>query len=141
MGVVGILLGLGLFVVLLWNFAIFALPAFVGFSAGWWALNHGAGIGCVVVGLVAGGAVFLAGRIALTSRSATLRLLVIALFTLPAAYTGYNIVLQLSEIGVPSTIWRHVFAVIGALAVGGTTIMRLPTPVEILPNGVTTPRG
>ena len=130
MGVVGILLGLGLFLVLLWNFAIFALPTFVGFSAGWWALNHGAGIGCVVVGLVAGGAVFLAGRIALMSRSATLRLLVLALFTLPAAYTGYNIVLQLSGAGIPSNIWRQIFAITGGLAVGCTTWVRLTAPME-----------
>jgi len=141
MGIVGILLGLGLFVVLLWNFAIYALPAFVGFSTGWWALNHGAGIGCVVVGLVAGVAVFLAGRVALMSPSGAVRLLVIALFTLPAVYTGYNIVLQLSEVGIQSPIWRHVFAVVGGTIVGCTAFIRLKTPVEVLPNDFTTRCG
>ena len=39
---------------LLWRVAIFALPVFVGFSAGFWALFLGAGIGAGLVGLVAG---------------------------------------------------------------------------------------
>lgn len=128
MALIAVLVGLGLFCVLLWNFAVYAVPAFVGFSAGFWALNHGAGIGCVVVGLVAGVAIFLIGRIALMNSNPAIRWTVIALFALPAAYAGYNIVLQLSEMGIPSPIWRQVCAAIGGLAVGGTTLTRLIEP-------------
>ena len=138
MGVVEILIGFGLFLVLLWNFAIYALPAFVGFSAGWWALNHGASIGCVLVGLVAGVAAFLAGRAALRSGNVILFWLTIALFTLPAGYAGYNIVLQVSEVSVPSLIWQHVFAVAGAVAVAGTTAMRLVAPIKAVTDSATT---
>jgi hypothetical protein len=130
MGIVFLLVGLGLFCVLLWNFAVYAVPAFVAFGVGFWALNHGAGIGCVVVGLVAGVATFVAGRFALMSPNAALRWLVIAIFTLPAAFAGYSMVLELSEMGVPSTIWRHVFAIVGAVAVGATTFARLTAPFD-----------
>jgi hypothetical protein len=125
MGLVGILAGAGLFLVLLWNFAIYVLPAFVGFSTGWWALNHGAGVGCVLVGLVAGIVTFLAGRAALKSGNVPLFWLAISLFTLLAAYAFYNIVLQVSEAGVPSTVWRHIFAVVGATLLAGATFKRL----------------
>lgn len=130
MGIVFLLVGVGLFCVLLWNFAVYTVPAFVGFAVGFWALNHGAGIGCVLVGLVAGVATFIAGRLALMSPNVALRWLVIAIFTLPAAYAGYGMVLELSAMGVPSTIWRHVFAVIGAAAVGATTFARLTAPLD-----------
>lgn len=130
MGIVGILLGLGLLLVLLWNFAVFALPVFVGFSAGWWSLNHGAGIGCIAVGLVAGVAVFVVGHAALMSTNPLLRWLVIALFVIPAAWAGYGIVLELAGTGaVPSQIWRHVFAIAGAIAVAGATATRLIGPI------------
>jgi len=131
MGIVGILVGLGLFFVLLWNFAVYALPAVIGISAGWWSLNHGAGIGCVLVGMVAGVAVFVAGRAALMSTNVILRCLVIALFVVPAAWAGYSIVMQLAGTGViPSPIWRHAFAMVGAIAVAATTVTRLVAPVD-----------
>ncbi|MDE2111779.1 MAG: hypothetical protein KGJ79_11610 [Alphaproteobacteria bacterium] len=126
MGVIAILFGLGLFLVLLWNFAVYALPAYIGFSAGWWALNHGAGIGCIAVGAIAGVAVFLAGRVALASRNGFLRWLVIAVFVIPAAWAGYAMVLDLSASGmVPSSVWRHILAAAGAVAVGATTMAQL----------------
>ncbi|GAA0547509.1 hypothetical protein FHS83_000876 [Rhizomicrobium palustre] len=131
MGIVGILAGLGLFFVLLWNFAIYALPAAIGISAGWWSLNHGAGIGCIAVGMVAGVAVFVAGRAALMSHNLILRWLVIALFVIPATWAGYGIVMELTGTGViPSPIWRHVFAIAGAIVVAGTAAARLMGPVD-----------
>lgn len=126
MGVIAVLFGLGLFLVLLWNFTVYALPAYIGFSAGWWALNHGAGIGCIAVGAIAGVVVFLAGRSALASKNAFLRWLVIAVFVIPAIWAGYAMVLDLSASGiVPSSIWRHILAVAGAIAVSAAAVMRL----------------
>ena len=39
---------------LLWRVAIYALPVFVAFSIGFWALSLGAGLGALFVGLIAG---------------------------------------------------------------------------------------
>jgi len=134
------ILGLGAFCALLYNFAVYALPAFVGFSAGFSAIHSGAGVGSIVVGFAAGLVVLLAGQVAFAkSRSLLLRWLLVCLFAAPAAWAGYSLVLQLSELGVPSTAWRHVFAAIGAVVIGCTAIARLAalqagsTPVRQLP--------
>ena len=47
------------------------------------------------------------------------------LFAAPAAVAGYHATLGLAHIGVPSMAWRQVFAVIGAIAVGGTAFVRM----------------
>jgi hypothetical protein len=87
-----------------------------------------------LVGLAAGVFVFLLGQVVLAwNRSPWLRGLVILVFTAPAAYAGYSMVLQLSELGIPSPIWRHVFAVIGGVAIGCTTIARLASLPEVRP--------
>ncbi|MFZ0694026.1 MAG: hypothetical protein WAN51_07735 [Alphaproteobacteria bacterium] len=78
------------------------------------------------MGFVAGLVVFLAGQVAFAkSRSLFLRWLLVLLFAAPAAWAGYNVVLQLSELGVPSPVWRHVIAVVGAAVIGCTAIARL----------------
>lgn len=131
MGLILIVLGIGALCVLLFNFAVYALPAFVGFSAFFWALHSGAGIGSPVVGLIAGVTVFILGQAALTSHHAWLRLSVVALFVIPAIYAGYSMVLQLAGLGaIPSPLWQQVFAVFGGIAVGGTTLARLAGPME-----------
>jgi hypothetical protein len=123
------ILGFGAFCALLYSFAVYALPAFVGFSVGFWAINSGAGIGSVVVGFGAGLIVFLAGQIAFAkSRSLLLRWLLVLLFAAPAAWAGYSLVLQLSALGVPSPVWRHLFAAIGAVVIGCTAVARLAVP-------------
>lgn len=132
MGLIGLLLGLGLFLTLIWSFAIYALPAFVGISAGWWALNHEAGMGAIVVGLAVGMAVFVAGRLGLRSANASVRLVVLALFVFPAAWAGYAVVQELSQIGIiASPVWQQVFGVIGAILVAITTFRRLAEPTAI----------
>ncbi|MFZ0693527.1 MAG: hypothetical protein WAN51_05155 [Alphaproteobacteria bacterium] len=119
-------LGLGAFCVLLYNFAVYALPAFVGFSVGFWAIHSGAGIGSIVVGFAAALVVLLAGQAAFAkSRSLLLRWLLVLLFAAPAAWAGYSVVLQLSELGVPSPVWRQIFALIGAAVIGCTAVARL----------------
>ncbi|MFI5024292.1 MAG: hypothetical protein ACHQRJ_21900 [Alphaproteobacteria bacterium] len=120
------ILGLGAFCALLYNFAVYALPAFVGFSVGYWAIHSGAGVGSIVVGFAAALAVLLAGQVTFAkSRSLPLRWLLVLLFAAPAVWAGYSVVLQLSELGVPSPTWQHVFAVIGAVFISCTAIVRL----------------
>jgi hypothetical protein len=140
MGVIVLLGGMAFFCVLLWYFAVYALPVFVGFTTGFWALSHGAGIGCVAIGLVAGVAVFLAARLAFASANIGLRWIVVALFVGPAAWAGYGVVIALADAGlIASHIWRDLFAIMGALGVGGTAFIRLSCDVRGLPRPQTPP--
>ncbi len=119
-------LGLGAFCALLYKLAVYALPAFVGFSVGFWAIHSGAGLGSIVMGFAAGLIVLLVGQVAFAkSRSLLLRWLLVLLFAAPAAWAGYSLVLQLSELGVPSPLWRQIFAAVGAAVIGCTAIARL----------------
>lgn len=56
--------------------------------------------------------IFLVAKLALANRYAALHWLKILMFTVPAAYAGYSIVLELSELAIISSlIWQHIFAV------------------------------
>ncbi len=68
-------------------------------------------------------------------RSLTLRVIIAAVFALPATFAGYHAVPAMARIGVLSLAWREVFAWVGAIFIGGTACMRLavftePQPVE-----------
>ena len=54
-----------------------------------------------------------------------LRVVIAILFATPAAIAGYHATLALAQIGVPSASWREVFAIVGAIVVGGTAFVRL----------------
>jgi hypothetical protein len=133
MGVVLILFGLGAFCVLLFYVAVYVLPFAVGLQVAHWAINTGSGvIGGIAIGLVAGAMVYAIGQaVFASSRSLVIRWIVILLFAIPAAIAGYSTVEQFSDVMglVPFPIWRQVFAVVGALAVGGTAIARLSAPM------------
>ena len=119
-------LGLGAACALIFYCAVFALPVFVGLSAGLWALNAGAGVASIFAGFAAGVVVFLLGQFALLHRrSIAMRWTIVLLFALPATIAGYSLVFQLSELGVPSTAWRHILSIIGAMIVGLTATARL----------------
>lgn len=126
-------LGLGAACALLYYCAVFALPVFIGLSVVFWALNAGAGVASVVIGFAAGVIVFVVGQFAiLRSRSLAVRWMIALLFVLPAAIAGYSLVLQLSELGVPSNAWRHTFAFIGAVLIGFAAFTQLgKSPNEI----------
>jgi hypothetical protein len=138
-------LGLGALAALFCNVAVFALPTYVGFSAGLWAVNTGAGIGGVVIGFGAGLAVLRFGQIAFAwSRSLLIRWLLVFLFAAPAAWAGYSIVLEVSELGVPSYAWRQVVAAIAGVAAAGTAVARLralPTEPRRAPRRAATGAG
>lgn len=129
-----VLTAIGFFCWLLFTLAAFALPFFVGLTVGMWAFHTGAGaLGGIIVGLVAGGATFGLGQIALAFLpSAWLRLLIIMLFVAPATVAGYNATHGIAQIAMPSATWQMIFSVVGAVAVSVTTVVRLA--------GVATPR-
>lgn len=138
MGILLIFVAIGMFCVLLFNFAVYAVPAFVGLSAFFWAISAGAGIGSIVVGLLAGVAVFLLAQFALASQRVWLRWLVIAVFVIPAAYTGYSMVLELSGLGIiPSPIWRQIVAFLAGIAVAMSAFARLAAPMHVAPSSQT----
>lgn len=126
-GLFFVIFGIGALCWSLFNLAVYALPFFVGLTVGTAAYHSGAGvIGAIIVGLLAAAITLGIGQFffaALTSP--LLRLLVALLFTAPAMVAGYYATLGLARIGVPSVIWRDVFAVIGALCVGCTAFVRI----------------
>jgi hypothetical protein len=136
--VIGLILsmfGIGLFCWLIFTLAVYALPFFVGLTAGMAAFHGGAGvIGALFVGIVAGALTLGVGQIAFAVvRPLLLRAAIAAAFAIPAAIAGYHAVLGLSQIGVPSLVWREVFAWIGALFIGGTAWARMTVFAEPLP--------
>jgi len=136
--------GLGLFCWLIFTLSVYALPFFVATNAGIWAFHSGAGVlGTLVVAVAAGGMTLAIAQIAFAMRqSLILRAVVAALFALPAAFAGYHVVLAVAQLGVPSPVWREVFACLGAVFIGGTAWTRLtiftqcspPEPGRVLGN-------
>ena len=136
--VIGLILsmfGIGLFCWLIFTLAVYALPFFVGLTAGMAAFHSGAGVlGALLVGIVTGAVTLAIGQIAFAVvRPPVLRAIIAAAFAIPAAIAGYHAVLGLSQIGVPSLVWREVFAWIGALFIGGTAWARMTVFAEPLP--------
>jgi hypothetical protein len=139
------LAGVGLFVLLMINLAVFALPAFVGAEAGLLADRAGAGFpGAILIGLVAGVAALIVGqRVFASNRNPLVRFAVAGLFIAPAAVAGYHLVLGLARIGGAHGAWQTVFAGLGALAIGAAALRRLLAPVADGPVliGAPQPRG
>ena len=154
----GILLnivGLGVLCWALFALAIYALPAFVGLTAGIHTYQAGTGpFGAIVIGFIVAGFALVLGRYAFSvARAPVVRLVIGLLFAVPAARAGYDVTLALSHIGIPSEWWRESFAVFGAIAVGGTAWGRMSMQTEPAlrpgialgpiqsPNGATTAGG
>ncbi|MGZ5153203.1 MAG: hypothetical protein ACXWC5_24540 [Burkholderiales bacterium] len=99
------------------------------------ALHGGAGIlGAPLVGIAAGGMILAIGQTAFAmTRSVITRAIVAALFAVPATLAGYQVVFAMSQIGVPSLVWREIFACISAVFIGGTAWTRLTIFTEARP--------
>jgi hypothetical protein len=136
--VIGLILstfGIGLFCWLIFTLAVYALPFFVGLAAGMAAFHSGAGVfGAIFGGLVAGALTLGVGQVAFALlKPMPLRATIAAAFAVPAAIAGYHAVLGLSQIGVPSLLWREVFAWIGAIVIGCTAWGRMTVLADPLP--------
>ena|SRR5689334_17648451 len=114
--------GIGALCVLICRLAADALPAFVGFTVGFWAYGADAGaVGAIFVALLADvGTLHAASFLLDWTRYRPVRLLIMALFAAPATLAGYQIVLALGRLTVPSEAWQHAFAGAGALIIGLT---------------------
>jgi hypothetical protein len=127
--------GIGLFCWLIFTLAVYALPFFVAINAGIWAFHSGAGVlGTPLVAIAAGGMSLAIAQIAFAiTRSPILRAIIAAVFASPATFAGYHVVLAMAQVGVPSLLWREVFAGIGAVFIGGTAWTRLAVYRETRP--------
>ncbi|MFT8988728.1 MAG: hypothetical protein ABF959_00245 [Gluconobacter albidus] len=121
------LAAIGLLCWLLFTLAVFALPAFVGATAGAWAHGTGAGIpGAVLVGVVAAAITLAAGYLLITFiRPMWLKLIVAAAFVAPAGIAGFHATHGIVKHLMPSDAWQITFSVIGAIAVGITAFVRV----------------
>src|SRR6266481_9096697 len=99
------------------------------------AVHGGAGIlGSPLVGIAAGGMTLAIGQIAFAmTRSVIIRAIIAALFAVPATLAGYQVVFAMSQVGVPSLVWREMFACVGAVFIGGTAWIRLTIFTEARP--------
>ena len=104
-------------------------------NAGFWAYHSGAGLlGTPIVAVAAGGMTLALAQIAIAmTQSLILRAAIAALFTLPATLAGYHVALAMAQFGVPSPVWQHVFACLGAILIGGTAWTRLTVFTEPRP--------
>ena len=127
--------GIGLFCWLIFTLAVYALPFFVAINAGIWAYHSGAGlIGAPLIAIAAGGMMLAIAQIAFAmTRSPILRAVIAAVFAFPATLAGYHVALAMAQIGVPSLVWREVFASVGAVFIGGTAWTRLAVYRETRP--------
>jgi hypothetical protein len=127
--------GIGLFCWLIFTLAVYALPFFVGLNVCMMALHGGAGIlGAPLVGIAAGGMTLAIGQTAFAmTASVIIRAIIAALFAVPATLAGYQVVFAMSQIGVPSLVWREIFACLGAVFIGATAWTRLTVFTETRP--------
>lgn len=131
-GLLMTVLGIGALCVLLYSAAVWALPVGIGIWAGYALIRCGVGsIIAILCGFMAGGAVFALGQTVLaSSRSNSLRVVIVITFVVPAILAGYGTALDLSAMGFASGFWQHVFAILGGAAVGGATLASLLAPAE-----------
>jgi hypothetical protein len=107
--------------------AVFALPAFLGVTAGAWAHGTGASIpGAVLVGADAAAITLAVGHLLITFvRPVWLKLSVSAAFVAPAATASFHATHGIVKHLMPSEAWQITFSVIGAVAVGITAFVRV----------------
>ena len=127
LGIVLNIIGLGFFCWVLFTLAMYALPFFVGMTAGLYAHGAGAGpFGAIVLGLLAAAFTLVIGQTIFSLvRTPILRIAVALMSAVPAALAGYYATFGLSGLTITSVPWRQVFAVIGAVVIGVTAWARL----------------
>jgi succinate dehydrogenase/fumarate reductase cytochrome b subunit len=128
--IIGIVLSFVCFAYLCWllfTLAVYALPVCAAVTAALAVYQSGSGLlGAVIVGVIAGSIILVAGQIAFTRlRSPLMRAAISILFALPAAVAGYHAALGLAHFGVPAEGWRQAMAAMGAIVVAATAWARM----------------
>jgi hypothetical protein len=137
LGLILNIVGIGLFCWLVFILAVYALPFFVGLGTGLAAFHAGAGItGTLLAGVAAAVVTIAFARTSLAiAPSGILRAAIAATFVVPAGIAGYHLVFGVSQLAVPSLLWREIIALFGATFVAMTAWMRIsaftdPHPIE-----------
>ena len=112
-----------------WKCAVYALPLFAAFSAGFWSLDHGAGPWSLVIAAVAASAMRVAVAWGARSTCAWARWLTVVLFVSPAALAGYGIPHEI--LASSSPLWRDAVSLMGALCVAGAAFQRTAEMGEV----------
>jgi hypothetical protein len=141
LGIVLNIVGLGVFCWVLFTLTVYALPLFVGMTAGLYAHESGTGpLGAIGLGIVAAAFVLVIGQTIFSFvRTPILRIAIALMFAVPAALAGYYATLGLSGLTMTSDVWRQVLAVIGAIVVGIAAWARLAASPPDGPGGLGRP--
>ncbi len=109
------------------NLAVYALPLFVGVTAGMAVYEGGAGApGAIAVALIAASATLvLAQMIFGAVRSPLIRMLVALPFAAAALIAGYHAMSGILSLSVLSANWQHILGSIAGLIVGGVAWSRI----------------
>lgn len=136
-GIIASIAAIGVLCCLLFYLAVYALPLFAGATVGVWAYGTGAGwLGSIAVGIVAGLITLGVGQFLLAFvRPLWLRLAIAMIFVAPAALAGYHATHGIVQHIMPSDTWQTIFSVIGAIAVGVTTFVRVTAMAAPGPSG------
>jgi hypothetical protein len=127
LGLVLNIIGIGVFCWAIFSLTVYALPLFVAANVGLATFNGGAGVvGALLVGSAAAGLTLISGQLAFAAaRSVLLRGIVAAIFLVPAGIAGHHGALALSQLVVPSPLWREAFAWVGVVFICGAAWTRL----------------
>ena len=112
---------------LVFTFAVYAVPAFVGLSVALFAHQTGAGApGSAVVGLAAAAVTLIAfRRLFAATRSLTVRRALTLGFAGPAAFAGYHAALGIAGMSAESQAWTQLLGLLGGAMVGAVAWTRL----------------
>jgi hypothetical protein len=132
--VLGLVLSVASIVLFVWamfRLAVLALPVGLGFATFLWAIGSGPGVLVgMLLGLVVGVAVFLAGQMVLASRLPDpVRIGVALLFAVPAGIAGHSVVSGVMSLGGAGPTATTIFGVIGGFIVAGAAVMSLLSPL------------
>lgn len=121
------LFGLACLIGLVFRLAVFAFPAFMGLSVGMLLYDQGAApLPSIMLGLLVGILTLILGQWAFAKvRSVSLRLLIACLFSIPAGFAGYSIIMSLSGLGGAPDSWTQILGIISGVIVAGTAYIRL----------------
>lgn len=122
---------------LVFTFAVYAVPAFVGLSVAMLAHQTGAGaLGAIAVGVLVGAATLVAGqRLIALMHSPLLRAFVTVLFAAPAGVAGFHAVHGVASMVVPDPTWRAMLAIAGGALVAASAWSRFGALARSEPDG------
>lgn len=132
LGLILSIAGIAFFAWLMFRLATFALPTLFGVMVFLWAAGSDPGplLG-ILLGLVVGVAVFLAGRLLVASQlPLVVRAGVALLFAVPAAIAGYSTVSAFMRLGGAGPVSTTIVAVIGGVIIAGIALSNLAAPLD-----------